>query len=189
MSSKIKFAITTIFCLLVVGGGYLSTRSLPVKQPEKFWSMPDFSLIDSDQSLFGSAQLKDQVWIANFIFTSCPMVCPKLTAKMSELNSQFNPSAPIQVISFTIDPETDTPQRLASYKKTYTQDARWHFLTGSKQQIDAVIEQGFKLNLAENGAHSQQFVLIDKQGQVRGFYDPFTAQELQKLTTDIRQLL
>src|SRR4051812_15425954 len=96
---------------------------------------PKFKLTDQDGKPFDSEQLKGQVWVAALIFTNCPGVCPSMTEKMKKLQEAV-PSKNVQLVSFTVDPERDTPAVLKQYAQRFNADeSRWHFLTGAKDTM------------------------------------------------------
>jgi len=160
-----------------------------------YGSIPDFILIDSDARPFSGVALRNKVWIANFIFTSCAGTCPAMSAKMRKLQDGL--PAEIHLVSFTVDPARDTPQVLAAYAKQYAAEpSRWHFVTGEKAALYKLSIEGFKLAVDDTmGAevepitHSTRFVLVDRMGQIRGFYSGMEEQDLSRLAADARTLL
>ncbi|HXG46380.1 MAG TPA: SCO family protein [Methylomirabilota bacterium] len=128
--------------------------------------------------------LRGQVWIANIIFTRCAGPCPTLTRQMSRLQEVLPPDAPIRLVTLTADPEHDTPAVLADYARRAGADpTRWAFLTGPRSEIARVAVEGLKLVAVEKDEaarenpsdlfiHSTLFVLVDRQGRLRGFAGP-----------------
>ena len=161
----------------------------------KYWAIPDFTLTDRDGQPFDSASLKGKVWIADFFFASCPGSCPMLSAKISALHQQFTGEDRVRFVSFTTDPAADTPAVLREYATRFKADARWIFLTGDKTGIWKLSKDGFKLAVADAPgekeiiAHSTRLVLIDKNGQARGFYEGIGDEPPKKIADDIRRLL
>ena len=133
------------------------------------------------------------------MFTSCPDVCPILTTKMASVRSRLvGERVPVRIVSFTVDPATDTPEVLKRYAKERNADfPDWSFLTGPVEEIKAVVVGGFKQALGEkqeeqagNAAtilHGSHFVLVDRVGEIRGFY-PSDNDGLLKLARDARIL-
>jgi protein SCO1/2 len=167
------------------------------REPEltRFYPLPDLSLIDQTDRTITLADLKGKVWVADFIFTNCAGTCPMMTDKMRKLQDSL-PSG-IHMVSFTVDPARDTSKALAAYAAEHgaTRD-RWLFLTGDKQSLFNLCMDGFKLPLDESGgtvaepiAHSTRFVLVDKDGQIRGYYSGTEEEELQRLASDAKTLL
>ena len=164
-----------------------------------YGSVPDFALIERNGSTVSLAQLRGKFWIADFIYTSCSDTCPLQTAAMAELQQAYIGNPEIQLVSFTVDPERDTPQVLSRYADKYRADAaRWYFLTGPRDRIMHLIQKGFYLAVAAappgndpNGMipHSPRFVLVDKEARIRGYYDSRDADALVRLKSDIRTLV
>lgn len=153
---------------------------------------PQFTLVDQDARPFSSEQLKGRTWVAAFIFTNCPGACPMMTQKMAKLQ-QAVPSKNVTLVSFSVDPQRDTPEVLKQYASRFKADqSRWHFLTGEKQDLlDAAA--GLKLSVipAEGDRpidHSEQFLLIDAGGRVRGVYDSKDEDDLKQLARDAARL-
>jgi cytochrome oxidase Cu insertion factor (SCO1/SenC/PrrC family) len=158
-----------------------------------FGTVPDFTLTDQTGRPFNGRRLFGSVWIADFIFTSCAGACPQMTAQMAGLQQELPPD--IRLVSVTVDPARDTPRRLAQYAARYSADSsRWYFLTGSKQAVGSLIRQGFLLGAAPGEApsepimHSQRFVLVDREGKIRGCYDSSEETALARLRQDARAL-
>lgn len=162
-------------------------------------TLPAFKLTDQEERSFDDAAMKDRVWIANFIFTSCPTVCPLLTAKMARLQEQTKEQGDaLRLVSFSVDPYTDTPAVLKEYGAKFGQDpARWTFLTGPYTDIERAIQDGFKIAIDrqepdEGGfydiVHGEHFVLVDATGQLRGYYRS-EAPELERLVRDAVRLV
>jgi protein SCO1/2 len=164
-------------------------------------ALPGFALTDQDGQPFSLDRMRGKVWIVNFIFTSCPSVCPLLTQKMATLHEKSaNLGAAVQLVSFSVDPETDTPAVLKEFRARYAKDpSRWTFVTGPIDAIEAAVEKGFKMVMSrekrpvegqENAfdiVHGEQFVLVDAVGQIRGYYHKEDA-ELARLLKDAARL-
>ena len=172
----------------------LTACSKPEPLP-KYWSIPNFTLTDRAGQSFDSASLKGKVWVSDFFFASCPGACPMLSARMSALHQQFAGEDRLRFVSITTDPGHDTPEVLKEYAARFKADARWIFLTGDKTGIWKLSRDGFKLAVADAPgekeiiAHSTRIVLIDKNGQARGFYDGIGDDRPNKIAEDIRKLL
>ena len=183
---------------------------MPEESPEQAQTVPDplrvlgrlpeFALSDQDGHSFGSSDLTGKVWIANFIFTRCGSTCPRQTAEMGRLRQDLlsgNESDDIRLVSFTVDPEYDTPEVLKQYARDVgADDTRWKFLTGSRSDLRELSKTGFKLPVSDTPdnpasiiTHSQQFILIDGQNRIRGYYGSFDSEETRALRSDIRTLL
>jgi len=167
------------------------SENLPVYMPA-----PAFSLTNRDGGEIETADLRGQPWVADFIFTSCPGVCPVLTRRMKELSDDL-PAEEVKLVSISVDPENDTPEVLEAYAQKNGAGPNWLFLTGEREHIAGVIKDGFKLaydptpgeEAAEAIVHSNRFVLVDADGVVRGYYNAFDDEELAQLRRDIESLL
>jgi len=186
-----SYVISLCLCVSVVA------MSACNREPEltKFYPLPDFSLTDQTDSTVTLADLKGQVWIADFIFTNCAGTCPMMTDKMRKLQEKL--PTEVRMVSITVDPARDTSKALAAYaaEQGATRD-RWLFLTGDKQALHDLCIKGFKLPLDESGgtaaepiAHSMRFVLVDRQGEIRGYYTATEEKDLERLAGDVKKLL
>src|SRR5215475_6904615 len=166
-------------------------------QPEltRFYPLPEFSLTDQADKTVTLADLKGKVWVADFIFTNCGGTCPMMTDKMRRLQ-QALPEG-IRMVSITVDPARDTPKALAAYAAEHgASRERWLFLTGDKQALYDLCIKGFKLPLLDDEGtplepitHSTRFVLVDKTGQIRGYYSGTEEEDLKRLAADAKGLL
>jgi len=172
-----------------------SLRALPVHQ-----SVMPFSLIDQNGAAVTLASLAGKVWIGDFIFTRCAGPCPVMTRAMKVLDSEIHePDA--RFVSFTVDPDYDTPERLKNYLAKFDANPeRWLFLTGDKQTLHDLSIKSFYLGVTEvpeaereapdqTVTHSTRFVLVDRLGRLRGYYDGTDAKALKQLVRDARVLL
>lgn len=154
-------------------------------------SVPEFTLTNQQRNVISLSDLSGKVWVADFIFTNCPTICPVMTREMAALQSEFS-SHDVNFISFTVDPERDTSEVLASYAKQYGADEKtWHFLTGEKEQIYQLANDGFKLAAAHHEGvfpHSRKFVLVDPNGNIYGYYDSYNKAAMIQLRKDIKSL-
>jgi len=156
--------------------------------------VPRFTLTDETGRPFENGALKDRVWIADFIFTSCAGSCPQITQKMRLLQKRLPEK--IQFVSISVDPTRDTPPVLAEYaRQAGAQAGRWHFLTGSPSMIGSLVQEGFHLSVAEGGGpqepviHSIRLVLVDAEGRIRGYYDSTDLKSVEQLIRDALQLV
>jgi protein SCO1/2 len=178
-----------LFSLRQLQVSALSNRPLP-----SYGTLPGFDLVNQDAQPFGSKQLAGKIWIADFIFTSCPGPCPIISTRMSELQRPLEKSD-VRFVSFSVDPEKDTPPVLRAYAdKLRKEPFRWDFLTGSGDAIASISRNGFKLGLSDGEAdtgpiHSTRFVLVDRKGTIRGYYDALAPDGVTKLLADTNHLL
>jgi len=157
-------------------------RHVP-EPPPVLGQVPDFSLVDQDGRPFGSAELRGRVYIASFFFTRCPSICPMLMQSVKRLQDGYREKGidGIRLVSVSVDPEHDTPERLGAYGEDLGADpARWALLTGELEAIRALASDGFKVPVGspEAGpgglvdiAHTGKLVLVDPEGGIRGYYD------------------
>jgi len=165
---------------------------------KQYGSAPEFTLTERDGSLVSLQQLRGKIWVADFIYTTCTDTCPLQSAIMAKLQHQYATNRDFQLVSFTVDPERDTPQALTSYAMKFQADGkRWYFLTGPKERIVRLVQEGFHLavttfsNDAEPAGvigHSPRFVLMDKDARIRGYYDSRDSEALVRLQNDIDSL-
>ncbi len=152
-----------LLSVLALGG--CSRKPLPV-----LGEIPRFQLLDQQGKTFDRSALDGHVWIADFIYTNCEGPCPRMSSRMHAI--QKATAAGVKLVSFSVDPARDTPQALAEYGKKFdASDARWTFLTGNPATLDMLDHDAFKLgSLGAGMDHSTRFVLVDKKGQIRGYY-------------------
>jgi protein SCO1 len=156
----------------------LRAKPLPV-----LGALPDFTLTNQNGQTVTLASFRGQVWIADAIFTRCPGQCLLMSAHMTEIEHSLPSGTPIQLVSFTTDPAFDQPPVLKKYGDRFgASDNHWSFLTGDKNTLHKVEVDGLKLPVLDKPAgeqesandlfiHSEKFVLLDKLGRIRGYYD------------------
>ncbi len=173
----------------------------PLEGLKVFGTVPDFLLMDRSGRQVTLAELKGKIWIANFIYTSCPDTCPIQSAQVKELQAEFMNEKDLRLISITVDPERDTRKVLTEYANRFGADSeRWLFLTGGKEAIYRLAQEGFRLGAAEiphdnrpaSGAthtHSPRFVIVDRASQIRGYYASTDPEAMVRLRHDLKVLL
>jgi protein SCO1/2 len=182
------FALLTLF--VVAAAVWLRIAPPRAKLPVH-GVVPEFSLTERGEKSVSRADLGGQVWIADFIFTRCAGPCPLMTARMAHLQEQFREFADVKLVSFTVDPDYDTPAVLRNYAERAGATRQWLFLTGEKGTIYELARSGFRLTAADEEGeilHSTMFVLVDQRGQIRGFYDSNEEHQMQKLVVDVEIL-
>lgn len=154
--------------------------------PPVLETLPDFVLTNQTGSVVTLNRLRGQVWVADIIFTLCPGPCAKMTRQMAELQTALPPDQPVKLISLTTDPDFDSPAVLHRYAERFgAQPGRWWFLTGAKRELLRLAGNGLKLttiekkpeereNPADLFIHSTIFVVVDKQGRLRGVFETQT---------------
>lgn len=147
--------------------------------PPVLFAVSDFALTNQTGAVLTRSNLLGQVWLADIIFTRCAGPCPGMTRRMAELQSAIAPQAPVAFVTLTTDPLFDTPKVMQAYSRRFgAQPGRWHFLTGTPQQIAELAVQGLKLTVLDKEAsqqvdpndlfiHSTIFVVVDKRGRAR----------------------
>lgn len=186
--------------VVMLGGlqlaGYVNGKKpLPV-----LGAVPAFSLIDQSGADFLSRSLEGSAWIATFIYTTCPGPCPRVVERMKAIDAELAHDRRMRIVAFSVDPATDTPERLSVYARERQLDpARWTLLTGESDEIFTLARLGFKLGVNAADAtdlpttgpvvHSVHAVLVDQAGRIRGYYDTTTPEAMTELVKDSRRLL
>lgn len=182
-----------------VTGGAVRTSSGDTAL-EDFGLVPDFTLVAQTGDSVRLADLRGQVWVADFIFTNCASTCPMMTAQLARLEKSLAGRQGIRMVSFSVDPERDTPAKLAEYAAGYgAKPERWLFLTGDKQRIRRLSIEGFHLAVndpspeevargAEAVLHSTRLVLVDGGGRIRGYFDGTDDDAVTRLGRAVEQL-
>jgi protein SCO1/2 len=191
---------TLILIPIVTLGVLLWLRNVEVtalrqRSMSAYGTVPGFQLINQNGQPFGSEQLSGKIWIADFIYTTCPGPCPMISSRMSELQKPLQ-KTDVHLVSFSVDPEKDTPEILRTYaEKLQAESGRWDFLTGAKSAIYKLSHDGFKLAVSDGSdaqgipVHSTRMVLVDRHGQIRGYYDATEPEAITKLLADTNHLL
>ena len=159
--------------------------------------VPAFSLTERSGDTVAQSDLAGKVWVANFIFARCPGPCPKLSARMSSLQRLLKENADdVRLVSFSVDPINDTPAALRHYAKRFKADeSMWLFLTGTdRDAVYELIVKGFLLPVIpatedEPLAHSNYFVIVDRQGNIRAYHDGLLSGATKRILKDVKQLL
>ncbi len=150
--------------------------------PPVVGQLPEWRLVDQNGEAFGSADLAGQVYVASFLFTRCPAVCPRMTASLRQLALRYREEGvrAVRLVSFSVDPAYDTPERLRDYARSRGFDnERWRFITGNEQEVRSLVEDGFEQPMGESlilwdgavdVAHTTRLVLVDQGGRIRGDY-------------------
>lgn len=160
--------------------------------------LPPFSFIDRYGRPFTNEHVKGKIIVADFFFTRCTTICPKMSIQMQQLQLKLDDPAfdDVVFLSHTVDPEHDTPEVLDAYaRKLQADTSRWKFLTGNKEDIYLLGAEGYYLATREDVMdpdgflHSEKFVLVDKEGHIRGYYDGTTWDGMNAIAADIKMLL
>ena len=172
-------------CLLLL---FAACRPSPPLQI--YWQLPEFQLTAQSGQPFDSRSLQGSIWVADFIYTSCTGPCPRMSSQMRSVQSAAANMPDVKLVSFTVDPQHDTPPVLADYARRYhAAPGRWFFLTGDRSALQSICRDGFKLGDVDGSlVHSTRFVLVDRRSRVRGIYRTDEDDALSRLLHDIRML-
>jgi protein SCO1/2 len=163
--------------------------------------LPAFSLIDQDGQRLGKAELGGKVWMAGFIFTRCPTICPAITATMARVQKRARGiENDFRLISFSVDPEYDTPAVLTAFAaKHHASPRMWRFLTGPLGEVRTTIVDGLKIAMGDDPIkgeqdfasimHGTHFVLVDQRGRIRGYYNSTDGDVVDHVLGDATMLI
>ena len=134
-----------------------------------YGNVPAFELTESAGIPFHSTQISNKVWLASFIFTRCEGICPLVSAKLARIQDAFAKESDFHLVSISVDPEYDTPERLVDYAQKFrASPAQWHFLTGDMERLKTLLTDGILVGFGDEPVfHSDRSVLIDQQAQIR----------------------
>lgn len=181
-----------------------SSRKLPIygerdtneKGDTIYHTVGNFSLKNQEGEVYSHNDLEGKIYVADFFFTSCPSICPKMTTNMKRFAAAFKNNDEVRIISFTVDPERDTVEKLKRYSdKNGINPKQWNLLTGDKETIYELGVYGYLLSAQEDALapggflHSGQFILVDKEKRIRGIYEGTKAKEMDRMIEDARILL
>ena len=190
--SLILIPIVTLGILLWLRN--IEVSALRQRTVSSYGMVPAFQLTNQNGQAFGSGQLAGKIWIADFIYTTCPGPCPMISSRMSELQKPLE-NSDVHLVSFSVDPEKDTPAVLRDYaEKVQAKPGRWDFLTGPKSAIYKLSHDGFKLPVSDGSeaqgvpVHSTRMVLVDRSETIRGYYDATDADAVTRLLADVAHL-
>ena len=174
-----------------------------------YGAVPDFELIERSGRKIGLKDLRGKVWITQFFYTNCRDVCPLIVPQMGLLHLEYqsDPEFRLKVrfVSITADPERDTPEALRKFAERFSADRKlWLFLTGDKEKITRLAQEGFRVGIGEKEnssevkkktgeekeiLHSSRLILVDRKGQIRGYYSGLDAEAMVRLRRDLKTLL
>ncbi|MBI4432401.1 MAG: protoheme IX farnesyltransferase [Candidatus Omnitrophica bacterium] len=180
-------SILYLLCLLIFM--VADARTLPGASTAlpRYGQVQKFDLVDQNSRTTTSDELKGKPWVGSFMFTRCAGQCPLMNVKISGLQKKLPPS--VKLISFSVDPEYDSPAVLKNYSQNYNPEPnRWLFLTGQKPIIDEVLKSFYVNTSDDPGMHSLRLALVDQTLQIRGYYDSSDPEAMQKLARDAQKL-
>jgi protein SCO1/2 len=202
--TSFRIILPAIFLLIMAGCG--GTDPLPVMGEKtvtvvngkdtvtEYHVIPAFSFLDQDSNRVTNETYRDKIYIADFFFTTCPTICPKMKAQMVTLHDNLLDDPEVLLLSHTIDPKHDTVAVLHDYAdKLGIKTAKWHMVTGEKAKIYEIAKSYFVTALEDNSApggfiHSGAFILVDKEGRVRGAYDGTKPETVPVIMKDLKKL-
>ena len=179
LSVWVAFAALTVLS----GCGKRGAGNVAAVPIDHYREVQDFSFTNQQGDTVTRAEMLGKVWVANFVFTSCATGCLMLSQKMAGLQNRYPNRADVAFTSFSVDPQTDNPERLAGYAKRWGADnARWQFFTGDPEALDNIIKQSFLLPVMRtpeeqasliqtNFIHSNKLAIVDRQGVVRAYVE------------------
>ncbi|WP_299217653.1 SCO family protein [uncultured Dokdonia sp.] len=195
--------ITIIYNLLKV------PKKLPIYQPEmvdstlvdstiqyvkKYHKIAPFQLINQNGDTITQEDYKNKIYVADFFFTTCQTICPIMTDHMVQIQKELKEDSDVLLLSHSVIPEYDTPKILKEYAiKKGVDDTRWNLVTGSRKEIYTLARKSYlavKNIPGEEDAmvHTENFMLIDKKSQIRGYYDGTDPKEIERLLEEIEIL-
>lgn len=167
-----------------------------LRSVDKFHRVGSFSLTDQDGHEITEKNFKDKIYITDFFFVTCPTICPKMTKQMDRVYHEFEENNEISFLSHTVMPEADSVPVLKKYADDIgVSSDKWKFVTGDRKQIYSLARKTYFAAVTEGDGgpndfvHTENFVLVDKEKKLRGFYDGTSKKDVDRLITDIYALL
>ncbi|MFM9826152.1 SCO family protein [Flavobacterium sp.] len=161
----------------------------------KYHTIADFSFTNQNGKIITQKDYEDKVYVADFFFTTCGSICPKMTTNLVDVQKAFLDNPKVKILSFTVMPDVDSVSVLKEYAKLNgVNDTKWNLVTGDKKAIYAMARKSFlavkqgKPDELYDMVHTENFVLVDTKKRVRGFYDGTKKEEITRLIEDIKWL-
>lgn len=162
-----------------------------------YHTIPDFSFTNQFGQTITQETLEGKIYVADFFFTSCPTICPKMTGQLARVQEEFMRDEQVVLLSYTVDPARDTVQKLKKYAEEYNAvPGKWQFLTGDKSAIYEHARKGYYLAAADESVeiendfvHTERMVLVDPDKNIRGYYFGTKEAEVNRMMGDIVLLL
>lgn len=175
---------------------YLGPKTVGTQGDTVFHQIPNFKFLNQDSVWVTQKDVENKIYVADFFFTTCPTICPKMKTQLLRIYERYAQNESIRILSHTIDPTFDQPAILRDYANKLNISApRWHLLTGEKKDIYGIGQKSYMVTAQEDKAeeggflHSGAFILVDKNRHVRGIYDGTKEEEVNHLMEDIEILL
>jgi len=187
--------------MILLGAAILLTGCHPREaQLARYKTVGDFSLTDQNGEPFDPQDLDGKIWVADFFFAGCATECIALSYRMNKIQRLLQPYTNVVLVSFTVDPRSDTPKALRRYADRFeAQPDKWSFLTGNKEVIYRTITESFLLPVAESPEerlqlkggfiHSNKIAVVDAQGTVRAYFDGLVLSTPDAVKRTVQQLL
>ena len=161
-----------------------------------YHQIPDFHFVTHENKSINLDSLSGKIHVADFFFTTCPGICPKLSKNLEEVHDFINTISDVVIVSYSIDPKNDSLPALAAYaKKHHANPQKWSFVRGQQDSVYTLATKGYLVPTESGGGHengflhSQRIILVDKQLRIRGFYDGLDQNEINRLITEIKTLV
>jgi protein SCO1 len=206
----IVFLIISIVIISIIYNKLNVYQPLPIYQPamvsselvdstiqyqKKYHKIADFSLINQNGKIITQEDYKDKIYVADFFFTTCQTICPIMTSNMADIQKEILNDDEVMLLSHSVTPEIDTAAQLKRYAITKgVVDSKWNLVTGDKKQIYELARKSYLAvkTVGDGGpfdmVHTENFMLIDKKRQIRGFYDGTNPDDINRLLEDIKIL-
>ena len=193
--------ITFVFLVVL---GCQQEKKLPFLGPKEigkqgdtlYHKIPEFKFLNQDSLWISEKDMAGKIYVADFFFTTCPTICPKMKTQLLRIYDKFAEDDRVRILSHTIDPEFDGVQVLKEYaKKLNISSPRWNLVTGKKSDIYRLGEKSYMVTTQEDTnevggfVHSGAFILVDKNRHIRGIYDGTKEEEVNHLLEDMTLLL
>lgn len=203
----IVFGVMSVIIITIIYNTLNVYKPLPIYQPtmvstdlvdstiqhqKKYHKIADFSLTNQNGKTITQNDYKNKIYVADFFFTTCKTICPIMTTNMVAIQNAFNDDGEVMLLSHSVTPEIDSVAQLKKYAiKKGVNDKKWNLVTGSKKDIYKLARKSY-LAVKDNGdggpfdmVHTENFMLIDKKRQIRGFYDGTSTEDINRLINDI----
>lgn len=199
-----RIVLSSIAFVFFVVLGCQQEKKLPFLGPKEigkqgdtlYHQIPDFKFLNQDSLWISQKEMDGKIYVADFFFTTCPTICPKMKSSLLRIYDKFAEDARVRILSHTIDPEFDNVHVLKEYaKKLNITSPRWNLLTGKKSDIYRLGEKSYMVTTQEDSneaggfVHSGAFILVDKNRHIRGIYDGTKEEEVNHLMEDMALLL
>ncbi|WP_209400725.1 SCO family protein [Pseudozobellia sp. WGM2] len=166
-----------------------------VQYVKKYHTVADFSLINQNGETVTQKDYDQKIYIADFFFTTCPTICPIMTNNMVDIQNRTKNDAEVMLLSYSVTPQIDSVAQLKKYAlEKGVDDRRWNLVTGDKKQIYELARKSY-LAVKDDGdggpydmIHTENFILVDKERRIRGFYDGTKKEEVDQLMNDLEIL-